>query len=859
MATSREPSAPPSSLGSTISDPEQEEQKPQPMELDGDEGVDSPLPEQITPQKTPFSRRSGMGSRGAKRGQGRRSKGTPRKSGHVWIQEGPQDGTEDEGSVASAYQKPGWSQRRSRSPRGSDADAKQATVGTAIGTRRQANGTIGSVYSGNKIRHIKKEDGTPLWRKDIQHEFLKLVVDDTTPVFTRVSDGKKNCNFADIYIDAMARSSKTSKILKDRLQTDREAAQNMAMICLLVNVGRMNTTLNFFPEMRAQLRTYHSIPSLQSYKSQRDYKSLQDAPRLKSILKGASEDDPNEPRSIDALKTRSVPRTNPVNLIFILSHYAPKISELHFNSSVDFFDLVIRHTISSKSRARAFLWLMWWYLESDFTREAALANPFGPGVHNLNKSDHEQNQIPLKVPNLEFITEEEGNAENVDPSSEQVFAEKMQKERKRLLLETGDGDPENKLLKRIRKSGAFDNDDSMLSDTDSITGRNSIGGRASPSVLASDRHDVKLLASHPSGSVLGGQADSLDDDWEAHDLHPGRGRYKRPRAKGREGIQGTSSSGRILLKSARAQAQDRGTPDTVTPQPHPPGSSHPVLHQFGAHKGRGATDQYYGGSEADGLRVGGRKPRPMTQHQRALENHKKERVEYALALRRRKLLEEEKRKRETGNWLLRAARRVGEAPAGYDSEDEEGDWGLGGLVGQSKITKSKKLEVGGSKEESQDRGRRTPDMEIAREEEDYGEEAESWLRVFKKARSRLEKWSGESDVMAFEARNATMIVHDAAGDDVRVERGMRKAGDGFGVDGAVELDVPIGASSPMIGNVVVEDQAHSSRMAGLDDIDRSLLAERSDEDEDMADDDDESDGIASGEDGGGEESDVEMD
>lgn len=118
------------------------------------------------------------------------------------------------------------------------------TVSATVGTRRQANGTIGSVYSGNKIRHLKKEDGIPLWRKDIQYQFLKLVFEDKTPVFTRLSDGRRGLDFADIYIDAMARSSKTSKILKDKLQSDKQAAISMAMVCLLVNFGRMNTTLN---------------------------------------------------------------------------------------------------------------------------------------------------------------------------------------------------------------------------------------------------------------------------------------------------------------------------------------------------------------------------------------------------------------------------------------------------------------------------------------------------------------------------------------------------------------------------------------------------------------------------------------
>ena len=117
---------------------------------------------------------------------------------------------------------------------------------TVAHTRRNANGTIGSVYSGNKIKHLKKEDGIPLWRKDIQLNFLECVFQDDTRCFTKASVPEKGPvhTFADIYIDAMARSSKTSKILKEKLLADQEGAMHMAMICLLVNVGRMNTTLN---------------------------------------------------------------------------------------------------------------------------------------------------------------------------------------------------------------------------------------------------------------------------------------------------------------------------------------------------------------------------------------------------------------------------------------------------------------------------------------------------------------------------------------------------------------------------------------------------------------------------------------
>lgn len=97
-----------------------------------------------------------------------------------------------------------------------------------------------------KIRHLKKEDGEPLWRKDIQYDFLRAVFDNEQKVFTNSYEKDrlgKQC-FADLYIDTMSRSSKTSKVLRDKLLSDREAAKGMAMVCLLVNIGRMNTTLN---------------------------------------------------------------------------------------------------------------------------------------------------------------------------------------------------------------------------------------------------------------------------------------------------------------------------------------------------------------------------------------------------------------------------------------------------------------------------------------------------------------------------------------------------------------------------------------------------------------------------------------
>ncbi|KAF5630682.1 Dictyostelium kinase [Fusarium tjaetaba] len=279
-----------------------------------------------------------------------------------------------------------------------------------------------------KIRHLKKEDGEPLWREDIQYDFLKAVFDNEQCVFTNSYEPKRlqrQC-FADLYIDTMSRSSKTSKVLRDKLLSDREAAKGMAMVCLLVNMGRMNTTLNFFPEMRAQLRTYHAIPSLQARQDPHAYKQLQDAPRLKSILKGGAEDR-EEPNSLDKIKQLDTPRTNPVNLIFVMCNTAQKIAELHFPRHRELHDLIMRTEYTSKSRANAFLWLMWFYLESDFTEEGCEENPFGPGV------DYGLDVANQGVPELVEMTPEEKAKENVDTEEEIEFGRSKQKMRAKIL------------------------------------------------------------------------------------------------------------------------------------------------------------------------------------------------------------------------------------------------------------------------------------------------------------------------------------------------------------------------------------------------------------------------------------------
>ncbi|KAL8944590.1 MAG: hypothetical protein Q9216_000393 [Gyalolechia sp. 2 TL-2023] len=538
--------------------------------------------------------------------------GRDRKHNVIWVQEEAKDSNkEDEGTV----QNDSYSRA---------ADVNPSHTMTVAHTRRNANGTIGSVYSGNKIRHLKKEDGVPLWRKDIQFAFLHAVFDDETRVFTKASDASYGHTFAEIYIDAMARSSKTSKILKEKLLSDRAAALSMAMICLLVNVGRMNTTLNFFPEMRAQLRTYHSIPSLQAHQDPNAYKQLQDAPRLKSILKGASED-ANQPTTIEKVKRLPIPRTNPVNLIFVLSQYAPKISETHFSPPRDFFDLVMRGTLSSRSRAKAFLWLIWFYLESDFSVQSAEKNPFGRGQAGS------QEELPFKVPPFEHLTEEQANAENVDTQSEKEYGEMKRLERKRILEEDETVGPP---MKKAKRAGALDEQGlPPLSEPD-----------RSPSPSHRDYGLPRpSITEYPAADILmsGGR----------HDISPGvHDDHGRPWGDRHE-----SSNVRLALKV-------RGDSTPVVSPAVPPGAGHATF-------------------PSSGNAYSYRRSRPQTSHQKAVDINRKMRVEHILHQQLIEVHEEiRRRKRKRGPPFGYAAmKRIYDMANDYDSEDERFG-GPGGLV-----------------------------------------------------------------------------------------------------------------------------------------------------------------------------------
>ncbi|KAF7982037.1 hypothetical protein HWV62_30300 [Athelia sp. TMB] len=291
-------------------------------------------------------------------------------------------------------------------------------------------------YATRKALPIKRNDAEPLSREDVQYDMLYHIFSDARPVFTSpiraaANEPPTKVHFCDLYVNALYKSSKCSKVLKDKMVETPLFAVELAKISLLTNVGRINTTMAFFPEMKTALRTYHPVPSLQKTDG-----NAQDAPRIKNCLKAAllaSEikgEPPSTPDQIleKVLSTPQMPADTPqnagqrpptsvVNLIFVLANHAAPLAPTHFDAPLTFLDLFLPLPISSRARARAFLWLMHHYLEGPST-----PNPF---------ADEHARTHPGRVPWLHRL--EPGEKENIDTKEEVVWGRAMSARREEFL------------------------------------------------------------------------------------------------------------------------------------------------------------------------------------------------------------------------------------------------------------------------------------------------------------------------------------------------------------------------------------------------------------------------------------------
>ncbi|KAK7064452.1 Ino eighty subunit 1 [Favolaschia claudopus] len=271
-------------------------------------------------------------------------------------------------------------------------------------------------YLSRKALPIKRNDAEPLTREDVQYDLLYHIFADKHSVFHSPIPGKI-CTFRDLYIHALYNSNKCSKVLKDKMVDTPAFGVELAKIALLTNVGRINTTMAFFPEMKTALRTYHPVPCLQKTDG-----NAQDAPRIKNCLKAAllpSEFKSVPPSTPDEIleKTRSGqrPPTSVVNLIFVMSNHAAPLASVHFDGNLNFLDIFLPKALSSQDRARAFLWLMYHYLEGPEGQ-----NPYDDSYSRSN---------PGKAPLIRKLTKDEEEKENVDTQEEKQWGVLMTNQR----------------------------------------------------------------------------------------------------------------------------------------------------------------------------------------------------------------------------------------------------------------------------------------------------------------------------------------------------------------------------------------------------------------------------------------------
>ncbi|KIP12624.1 hypothetical protein PHLGIDRAFT_42268, partial [Phlebiopsis gigantea 11061_1 CR5-6] len=258
---------------------------------------------------------------------------------------------------------------------------------------------------------VKHQDGEPLTRADLQYDILYYLFTDPQAVFNdpfttlHGDPAGTKVTFRDLYINTLIHSPRCSKISREKLHDNPHFADEFSKMALLSNVGRINTTMAFFPEMRTALRTYHPVPSLQKTDG-----NLQDAPRIKNILKSCLlpselQNTPTTPPEVlNRSRSGSVPPTTIVNLIFIFASHAS-----------------VSHSLCAGA-PRAFLWLCHHYYES------TSPNPF---------DDAQSRKNPGQIPALEFLSPEEAQLENVDTPEEKVWGEKMTAQRK-LFMENKD-------------------------------------------------------------------------------------------------------------------------------------------------------------------------------------------------------------------------------------------------------------------------------------------------------------------------------------------------------------------------------------------------------------------------------------
>ena len=275
--------------------------------------------------------------------------------------------------------------------------------------------------SNSAATSLKKSEGVALTRFDLQYSTLEKIFNDDKQIWhSKYNPDAPPTTFYELFVEDFLQSTKLSKSLADRFRADDQGCRETTYIHLLCNVGRINTTLIFTP---TQLRLFNPVPCIQVH--DRGGKLLQDAPRLKAILKGSCENPDISPPTLEALTALMVedkpkPLSTPINLLFLISAEENKLVQ-HFEDDMDYHQLFSRPDLESDDRARAFLFIVWHYMYTNGTADEAARNPYGTG------------EATLKVPALRACRPEVSHAENVELLREVEYASQMFDERQRWL------------------------------------------------------------------------------------------------------------------------------------------------------------------------------------------------------------------------------------------------------------------------------------------------------------------------------------------------------------------------------------------------------------------------------------------
>ncbi|KAI5835498.1 hypothetical protein K523DRAFT_260769 [Schizophyllum commune Tattone D] len=271
---------------------------------------------------------------------------------------------------------------------------------------------------------LKHTDGQPLTRQDIQYELLAAIFADENKAFTEPLSGEK-MSFRDVYVSAIRNSPKASPALKNKMAQSQDYATDFGMLALLTNVGRLSATMGFFPEMKTAVRTYHPIPSLQRTGDN----NMLDMPRIKTIIRGALlETERNGiPSTLAEIlihaRAGHVPSTSITNLIFVLSHNSAQVSNF-FPPDFEFLDIFIPSEYTPQSRARAFLWICCFLLETPLEGDSDYQGPRNPFSEPTR---------PGKAPPLVRMTPEEAGRTDQDTQREKDLANTLILTRNRFL------------------------------------------------------------------------------------------------------------------------------------------------------------------------------------------------------------------------------------------------------------------------------------------------------------------------------------------------------------------------------------------------------------------------------------------